>query len=281
MHRTDRVVLRMFGRDPLKMIQGLATNDIAGTAVGTSVYTGFLTPKGRLIGVARVVRREDGDIWIEAEAAAADNIVAHFKKSIPPLFAKFERTEWQVVELVGDAAANAAHGIKHEAVLANPFRSDALDLIVAEAPATDLPTLDADEHEMLRVRAGEPKWGAELTEDVIPLEAELRNVAISETKGCYTGQEVVVRILHRGHVNRQLRHLLLDDTDAPAPGAEISSDGKVVGQITSAVPINQHAIALGYVRREVTVGSEVQVSGHTARVQELPWVQQNQKHAKP
>src|SRR6185503_15261813 len=96
--RTDRTLLRMYGRDPLKMIQGLATNDIAGASEDISVYTVFLTPKGKLIGDARVVRRPGGDIWIEADRAAAANIEANLKKFVPPLFARFEVMDtWAVV----------------------------------------------------------------------------------------------------------------------------------------------------------------------------------------
>src|SRR5690606_16123053 len=115
--------------------------------------------------------------------------------------------------------------------------------------------------DVLRIEAGSPRWGAELDETTIPLEAGLRERAISETKGCYTGQEVIIRILHRGHVNWLLRGILLGDAAAPArdtplldPGA-----GRKVGRITSAAwsPKHSQTIALGYVRREVEPGTEL------------------------
>ena len=261
--RGDRSVLRMYGRDPVKMIQGLATNDIAGAAVNVSVYTAFLTPKGKMIGDARVVRRENGDVWIEADRAAAENIAANFRKTIPPLFARFETIEnIAVFDVIGEDVAVAA-----EAVLSNPFRTDARTYLVTgdkiqEArdlfARSNLQALSPEEVEVLRIEVGEPKWGAELNEDVIPLEAGLRRIAISESKGCYTGQEVIVRILHRGHVNRHLRGLLTGDAMA-AVGAVVMSGEKNVGKVTSACYSRAlgQAIALGYVRREVEPGSEV------------------------
>ena len=262
MRRADRTVIRMFGRDPLKMIQGLATNDIAGAPENKSVYTTFLTPKGKMVADARVVRRPGGDIWIESDVAAADNLVANFKKFVPPLFGKFERTDYGVV--TGDTDAPLA-------VLDNPFQLDKPDFIVSADAATSAdPALDL---ELARIEAGEPRWGAELTEDVIPLEAGLRDVAISQNKGCYTGQEVIIRILHRGHVNRHLRGILTGDRNVPDVQSELTRDGKTVGKITSAIfsPRFGQAIALGYVRREVEPGSVVQLNGRDVTVVELPF----------
>jgi folate-binding protein YgfZ len=263
MLRPDRKVIRMFGRDPLKMIQGLATNDIAGAPENTSVYTTFLTPKGKMVGDARVLRRPGGDIWIEADAGASVNLVTNFTKFVPPLFGKFELTDYRVVTGQTDAAL---------AVLDNPFQAEHPDFIVsADVASAAMPA--GSDLELARIEAGEPKWGFELTEDVIPLEAGLRDVAISQNKGCYTGQEVIIRILHRGHVNRHLRGIMTGSTEVPALGTELTRDGKVVGKITSAIysPRFGQAIALGYVRREVEPGSRVQLNERDVTVVELPF----------
>lgn len=129
--------------------------------------------------------------------------------------------------------------------------------------------------EVLRIEAGRPRWGAELGPDRIPLEAGLEDRAISTGKGCYTGQEVIIRILHRGHVNWNLRRLHLGDAAVPDPGAELVRPGeeKVVARITSACrsPARGETIALGYVRREVAAGDELQTvdAELRARVEEL------------
>jgi folate-binding protein YgfZ len=283
--RTDRTIIRMFGRDPLKMVQGLATNDIAGTPENEAVYTAFLTAKGKMIGDARVLRRPDGDIWIEADRDAAENIAANLKKFVPPLFARFESLEsHEVIGLYGARAVEIAHGLPAHAVLTNAFRADALDLVFtaeiadhAESDAVEsgAERIDFEQLEVMRVEAGEPKWGAELTEDVIPLEAGLRNVAISETKGCYTGQEIIIRILHRGHVNRHLRGILTGSTEVPAIGAELlrADDGRPVGRITSTCRSTRlgQAIALAYVRREIEPKTALKLDGRDAIVVELPF----------
>lgn len=258
------------------MIQGLVTNDVAGAEINTPVYAAFLTPKGRMIADARIIRRPDNDIWIEADVRALENIEAHLKKSVPPLFARSERlTELRVVGVYGPDASGV--NITSELQLATSYAGvPGVDHVVrGEITLPELPRLGFGELEVMRIEAGSPKWGAELTEDVIPLEAGLRSVAISETKGCYTGQEVIIRILHRGHVNRHLRGLLLGQAPVPQAGTGLvrPGDGKVVGKITSACmsPLLQQTIALGYVRREVQPGEQVTAGDASAQVVELPF----------
>lgn len=274
--RSDRVVTRMFGRDPVRMIQGLVSNDVANAPIDTPLYCTFLTPKGRLIADARVLRRPDNDVWIEADAAAMVNIEAHLKKSVPPLFARAQRlADLHVIGVYGPRSGDVK--IASELALPTSYTGDpGTDFIVRDAiELPDVPRLTFEELEVLRIEAGSPRWGADLTEEVIPLEAGLREAAISETKGCYTGQEVIIRILHRGHVNRHLRGLLLGNAPVPELDAPIAHgpDGKIVGKITSACvsPMLQQTIALGYVRREVAPGETVSVGGVTASVVELPF----------
>ena len=272
--RTDRAVTRMYGRDPVRMIQGLVTNDIANAPVDTPVYAAFLTPKGKMVGDARVIRRANNDVWIEADTVALENIEAHLKKSVPPLFARAERlADARVIGVYGPRAHEVK--IEGELQLATSYTGGSgIDFIVrGDAEIPELPRLSFDELEALRIEAGSPRWGAELTEEVIPLEAGLRESAISENKGCYTGQEVIIRILHRGHVNRHLRGLLLGDA-APATAEIRNREGKVVGKITSVCksPLLQQTIALAYVRREVLPGESVSLDNAAmATVVELPF----------
>lgn len=108
----------------------------------------------------------------------------------------------------------------------------------------------------LRVEAGRPVFGTDMDERTIPVEAGIHERAIDHRKGCYTGQEVIVRIRDRGHVNRHLRRLELGDTPTPAPGTELYATDepeKAVGHVTSAVQSPRHGgvLALAYVRRGV------------------------------
>ena len=120
----------------------------------------------------------------------------------------------------------------------------------------------------LRVEAGRPAFGTDMSEETIPVEAGIDDRAIDHTKGCYTGQEVIVRIRDRGHVNRHLRQLELGDMPAPARGTELlaaDGSGKVAGTITSAVrsPSRGGVVALAYVisgaDRVVLEGQEIAV----------------------
>ena len=95
--------------------------------------------------------------------------------------------------------------------------------------------VDAEELELLRIRAGTPAWGREIDDRVLPAEAGLTERAVSFTKGCYPGQEPIARLHYRGHANRGLRVL---DARGELPGAdaELVVRGKTVGRITSAAP---------------------------------------------
>lgn len=106
----------------------------------------------------------------------------------------------------------------------------------------------------LRVEAGYPAYGADMDETTIPVEAGLLDRAFDHGKGCYTGQEVIVRIRHRGRVNWHLRALRFGKA-AARPGDELFEAGgvKARGRVTSVAqsPRFRQAIGLGYVRREV------------------------------
>jgi folate-binding protein YgfZ len=139
-----------------------------------------------------------------------------------------------------------------------------VDIAIDAAPAVDDATLAAEER--ARVAAGVPRLGVDLDESVIPQEAFLEVDAVSFTKGCFVGQELVCRIDSRGHVNRFLRHLVPagDDTVLPV-GAELRVGDKVVGTVTSSAP----GIALGYVRREIEPPADATVENTRVTVQEL------------
>jgi folate-binding protein YgfZ len=131
--------------------------------------------------------------------------------------------------------------------------------------------------ETLRIEAGTPRFGRDVDPSVLLSEIPF-DALVSQTKGCYPGQEVVVRIRDRGHVNRHLRGLLLDGTDVPEPGAEVWADGAAVGRVTSATrsPALGRAIALGFIRRQhAEPGTRVEVrSGDRslgAAVSDLPF----------
>jgi folate-binding protein YgfZ len=120
--------------------------------------------------------------------------------------------------------------------------------------------VDADTWNVARIEAGIPVWGADMDEETIPLEAGIEDRAISFAKGCYVGQEVIVRVRDRGHgrVTRRLVGLAAPaggDPPAVSPGDELRAGGKVVGRVTSAAVsrLLGRTIALGYVQRDLAV----------------------------
>lgn len=315
----SRGVLAMGGRDPVRMIQGLATADVAAASPRKGVYTAFLTAKGRMVAVARVfVPAGDGPpLLLDVDPAARDALVDHIRRFVPPLFGKAEDVTdgWSVLGVYGPGSGRVVAAAA-TALLAGPppdahvleqgdvaSEETVVQLEIAEGAFACRTALTGDEGwdlflptysreamvtallaagarpgapealEALRVAAGQPRWGMELTDGVIPLEAGLLERAISQTKGCYTGQEVIVRILHRGHVNRYLRRLVFE-AGAPAAGTELFEPGapKPRGVVTSAVENDAGALGLGYVRREVEPPAELLVGapdGPAVRVEAL------------
>jgi aminomethyltransferase len=135
--------------------------------------------------------------------------------------------------------------------------------------------------ETARIEAGIPRFGADMDETNIPLECGLEAAAITYTKGCYIGQEVINRIHSVGHVNRELRGLRLADDlkQLPSRGDKLFNAGKEAGYVTSAVksPLLGVNIALGYVRRgAILAGAQLTLqtaAGESpASIVELPFV---------
>lgn len=309
--RSGRALVRVFGRDPVKMIDGLLTNDVATAPEGQGVYGALLTPKGKMVADVRVFRQPDGELMLDADGQARENVLDHLRRFVPPLFARFEDVSGShgVLGVFGPSARDVVEQaldrtlpgtLPEDGFVLQPL--DGARVLVARtlyagvdgydmiAPVAGLARLwdrlvaagarpiGHAALEVLRIEAGRPRWGAELDENVIPLEAGLRERAISETKGCYTGQEVIVRILHRGHVNWQLRGFLLGEVPAPAQGVGLVAPegGKKLARLTSTChsPRHDQTIGLGYARREieppVTLRLE-RVDGPDAVVVDLPF----------
>jgi folate-binding protein YgfZ len=117
--------------------------------------------------------------------------------------------------------------------------------------------------EVLQVERGRPVFGRDMTEETIPVEAGIHTRAIDYGKGCYTGQEVIIRLRDRGQVNKELRGLSLRDAEIPPPGDElfVPEREKGVGWVTTACrsPAFQETVALAYLRRGVEPGDRVRV----------------------
>ncbi|HEX5586367.1 MAG TPA: glycine cleavage T C-terminal barrel domain-containing protein, partial [Acidimicrobiia bacterium] len=185
--------------------------------------------------------------------------------------------EWGMLTVLGAELTPGPRGALHVVRTAQGFdligpRADvaaASDELVGEGSTL----VGAAAYEAFRIEQGSPLQPFDIDDSTIPQEAELELDAVSFTKGCFLGQELVCRIDSRGHVNRFLRRLVAIEGERPAPGAEIVADGKVVGVVTSVTPEPFAAVALGYVRREVEPPTSVEVRSPngltTARVEPL------------
>jgi folate-binding protein YgfZ len=133
-----------------------------------------------------------------------------------------------------------------------------------------IPAVDPVVYDAWRIEQGIPLQPLDIDAKTIPQEAMLEFDAVSFTKGCFLGQELVCRIDSRGHVNRFLRRFTNIEGDWPEPGAEVVVDGKVVGALTSVASPDVPTGALGYVRREVEPPAAVELrsaTGGTARAE--------------
>ena len=151
---------------------------------------------------------------------------------------------------------------------------DRLKAALVSGGALDVDAATAD---AIRIEAGVPVFHRDMDEDTIPLEAGIESRAISLTKGCYVGQEVIIRVLHRGHgrVARKLVGLVMEGTAVPAAGTGVRADERDAGKVTSAAlsPALGRPIALAYVQRDfVSPGTRLTVDGAPATVTALPFV---------
>ena len=297
------------GADRRSYLQGILTNDIAALTPGRGCYSAMLTAQGRMITDMRVLELGDAlvldvpaavttavrdhldrfifseDVQVEDATAARAAIGVYGPASLDVLVAAgteggapsslFGSTRVRIagVEAVlvrSDEAAVAGYDLLMHAVDAPAIRAALL--------AAGAVPVFAEEAETVRIESGRPLFGADMDTDTIPLEAGLEERAISRSKGCYVGQEVIVRVQDRGQgrVAKRLVGLTLDAGAAvPVGGARIVSGDREIGRVTSATwsPALGRAIALGYVHRDfVDPGTAVSAGTTQAVVTPLPFV---------
>lgn len=292
--RSDRGIIRLSGADRLTFLHALVTNDVMALPTGRGTHAAYLTPQGRMIADVDVLNRGAEALLVVARSQAAalagrlDSLLFAEDVAIADVSDSFRElavTGTAAAAVLGevldcDAGALIAlneldqFGVPGGFILRGgesplPFFRLVVEPAAAGRLAAQLTTAGAVEMSLelaraLRIEAGRPVWGEDLFEDTIPLEAGLLDRAISTTKGCYVGQEVIVRILHRGggRVARRLVKLVLPAgvTDVPVAGTPLAARAEVTGRITSAAwsPSSNRVVALGYVHRDVAeVGTTV------------------------
>lgn len=288
-----RDALRVTGPDAPAFLQGQLSQDVEGLLYGTSTWSFVLQPQGKVEGFCRVTRLSSDDAFLlDTDGGWGQSLCQRLERFKLRTKVEIEPLTWRCLALRGPGAAGSAPGLGDVGAL-DAGGSVALAADWPGLPGVDLVGPDPvppegvrvcslDAYENVRIEAGVPRLGAELTERTIPQEAGLTERAVSFTKGCFTGQELVARIDSRGHVNRHLRGVVVGAAVRPPEGATVVAtvDGneKDVGELTSVgESLDRRApVALAYVRREVELPADVVIrwdGGEVpARVEELPLV---------
>ena len=250
--RRPRDFVAVRGPDATAYLQAMVSNDVEALVIGDACEALLLTPKARVIAPLLVLRRGVDDLLLLTEQGLGDVVRATLVRSRFAAKCDIEPEAHDVAVVLGEASG----------IPTSEYGVEAYEVLDAALE----PTVGEDDLELLRIRAGTPRFGREIDDRVLPAEAGLVERAVSFTKGCYPGQEPVARLHHRGHANRALRALLVETDELPAYDAELVHDGKVVGRVTSAVRADDAVLALAYVRVEVPDDAELEVEGRRARL---------------
>lgn len=258
--RSPHGLVVVHGPDATKFLQSLASQDLDAVVDGGSAQSLLLTPQGKLDVVFRATRVGD-DWWLDTDAAYGPRLAESLNRFKIRVKADIDDRTSSTGMLSVLGAVPATDGEQVRVLPTTWAGVDGADVIgpMADVRATldglD-PTIErwtADRFEAFRIECGVPQLGIDIDEKTIPQEAFLERDAVSFTKGCFLGQELVTRIDTRGHVNKYLRRLNVDGSAVPPRGAAIVADGNEVGTVTSsaAVPDDGRVVALAMVRREV------------------------------
>ena len=279
--------IRVSGSEATTFLNGLITNDAKNLAQNRWMPAVFPTVQGRLIGVVRVIRGSEPEFLIDTETASHEAVLktisrftlaGDFKVSDVTTETALLTVQGQkaaeVVEKVTGVSDLPANGVAEKdgvtVIRATHTGEEGFDIITDSSRKTELQQaledagaqpIGEDTFEILRVEAGIARFGQDIDETHVVPETNLDD-AVSYTKGCYVGQEIIVRIKHRGHPAKKLTALRFETDQQIEPGAVIrSTENQEIGRVTSAViSPKRGSIGLGYVRYEyLTEGTRVVV----------------------
>lgn len=271
----------LLGADRHRFLHNYVTGDVKGLAPGASAYTFFTSPQGRILSDAVLLAGEER-LQVEVDRDLVEPMMAHLKKYIlvdrveirpleglTPVVAIGPRAE----EVLGDLA------VQPRSLMGAPawtVWSEETEALVTRLGGM---RVGSEALDILRVEAGIPRFGQDFGPDNFPQETGIEE-AVSYTKGCYLGQEVVARIHYRGGVQNLLRGLVFDEPANPAnpaaAGVQILHDGREAGRATTVVrsPVLDRTVGLGILhKRAAEPGTRVEVEGGgAAEVRDLPLV---------
>ncbi|OHB69139.1 MAG: glycine cleavage system protein T [Planctomycetes bacterium RBG_16_43_13] len=276
-----RARLQITGRDRVSFIHGMVTNDVKRLKVGEGCYAAFITWQGRMISDVKIYIMKDS-ILLDLPYETKKTVIQTLSKLIvmDDVVIKDASGETSLIAVHGPLARKMLnkllpeelpdlkeyHHTKYnfsgrEIIIARTLytREDGYEIFASTDTAIKLwremgaKPVGLSTLNILRIENGVPLWGVDMDESNIPTEAGIEERAISYSKGCYIGQEIIQRIKTYGDVARRLVGLTMEGDLMPNSGDKICSmEGGEVGRVTSAVrsPLLGVPIALGYVRRE-------------------------------
>jgi len=307
--RTDRAYLTAAGPDARRFLHAMVSNEVKALEAGQGRYATQLNAQGQIIADLYLLAMPD-HLLLETDWALKDRLRETLETHIIADEVEIADRSQQLaalsvegplaVSLLAAAGAVTLPGRElnhawleigetpvlavrlsetgeegYRLIFVREYAQNLWDALTAQQARVPWQPVGARALDALRTEAGLPRVGVDIDERTLPPEADIEARAISYTKGCYIGQEIIERIRARGHVNRRLVGLLLKGAALPSAGAKLLREGKEVGWLTTALesPTLGRRIALGYVRREfLTPGTELEVeSGGTAEVTELPF----------
>ncbi|HEX3128054.1 MAG TPA: glycine cleavage T C-terminal barrel domain-containing protein [Thermoanaerobaculia bacterium] len=269
-----RAGFELLGPDRQRFLHNYVTCDVKGLSPGAGAYGFFTSPQGRILSDARLQAGEER-LRVEVDRDQVEPLMAHLRK-----FILVDRVEIRPIEGLTPVVAIGPRAGEVLGDLAAQPRSH------MGAPAWTIWTPDperiagmrigSEALDILRVEAGIPRFGQDFGPDNFPQETGIEE-AVSYTKGCYLGQEVVARIHYRGGVQNLLRGLVFDHpADTVEAGVRILHEGREAGRATTVVrsPSLGKIVGLGILHKRATEpGTQVEVEGGgSAEVRELPLV---------
>jgi folate-binding protein YgfZ len=298
--------IEVSGGEAVQFLNGMVTNDVAGLEEGAWMHAAFPNPQGRLLASVRVLR-DGGRFVFDTEPAtcaallkllerftlAGDFRVRDLTGETALVSLQGERAPEVVRAVLGDEVASLARGRVARVsegrdaddgaplvIRATHTAEDGFDIFVGagEAPSlwqslveAGVRPAGADALEVLRVEAGVPRYGADASDANVVLEVVDEPEAVSYTKGCYAGQEIIARIHWRGHVAKRLAGVVFDSDSEPPADARLrdSAEGREAGRVTSHVysPRLGRRVALAIVKYDfLAPGTELKVYAGDAEV---------------
>ncbi|HEY2138573.1 MAG TPA: glycine cleavage T C-terminal barrel domain-containing protein [Chthoniobacterales bacterium] len=282
-----RVKLRVRGADSFRFLNGQLTNDLRKATAASTIQGSILSAKGKLNAHVFISIESESSFLLDADRELTDQVSARLERYIIADDVEIDNVTdlFSIYHFLGEPPPAAA-AVSGRVVASNRYGLSGWDLWCNSAPPEVIRKQFSDRYiycddtcaEVFRIERGIPRWGRELTNDIIPVEANLEATSVDYGKGCYIGQEVISRMKMSGQTNKRLCGLISASELPLEPETRLTSETdrmRDAGWITSATRSARVGgeIALGYVKRGFNeTGTRLLAGGKPVKVVPLPFV---------